>query len=150
MVWTCLIAWKWFRIHFLALWKWGYASFFVLDSVQWRPNEMQLIKLRFLNNWCCNLNETKCSPRVLSGVFFMRWFTGYRVCVVLPWGGYLWICQFWTFSIIFFMEFEGGHLKEPFFLVEYHFVWSKNVAIFMSYRLSKVPILYILWHFYWK
>ena len=88
--------------------------------------------MRFLNNWCCNLNESKCSPKVLSGVGFMRWFTGCEVCMVLPWGVYLWICQFWTFSIISFMEFEGGHLKEPFFWVEYHFVWSKNNPLFMS------------------
>ena len=72
--------------------------------------------LRFLNNWCCDLNELKCSPKVLSGVGFMRWFTGYKVCMVLSWGFYLWICQFWTFSIIFSMEFEVGHLKEPFFM----------------------------------
>ena len=72
--------------------------------------------MRFLNNWCCDLNESKCSPKVLSGVGFMGWFTGYEVYMVLPWGVYLWSCQFSTFSIIFFMEFEVGHLKEPFFL----------------------------------
>ena len=72
--------------------------------------------LRYLNNWCCNLNESKCSPKVLSEVVLMRWFTGYKVCMALPWGVYLWICQFWTFSIKFFMEFEVDHLKEPFFL----------------------------------
>ena len=49
-----------------------------------------------------------------------------------------------------FMEFEVGHLKEPFFLSRIPFFWWKNVAIFMSYRLWKVAILYILWHFYWK
>ena len=72
--------------------------------------------LRYLNNWCCNLNESKGSPKVLSEVGFMRWFTGYKVRMVLPWGVYLWICQFWTFSINFFMEFDVDHLKEPFFL----------------------------------
>ena len=82
--------------------------------------------LRFLNNWCCDLNESKCSPKVLSRVIFMRWFTGYKVCMVLPWEVYLWICQFWAFSINFFMESEIGHLKEPFFWVEYHFVDQKT------------------------
>ena len=88
--------------------------------------------MRFLNNWCCDLNESKCRPKVLSWVVFIRWFTGYKVCMVFPWGVYLWICQFWAFSIIFLMEFEVGHLKEPFFLSEYHFVWSKNNPLFMS------------------
>ena len=59
----------------------------------------------------------------------MRWFTGYKVCMVLSWGVYLWICQFWTFSIIFFMEFEVGHMKEPFFLSRIPFFWWKNVAV---------------------
>ena len=45
--------------------------------------------MRFLNNWCCNLNRSKCSAKVLSGVVFIRWFTGYKVCMVLPWGVYL-------------------------------------------------------------
>ena len=36
--------------------------------------------------------------------------------MVLPWGVHLWICQFWIFSINFFIEFEVGHLKELFFL----------------------------------
>ena len=32
---------------------------------------------------------SKCSPKVLSWVVFMRWFTGYKVRMVLPWGVYL-------------------------------------------------------------
>ena len=70
----------------------------------------------------------------------MRWLTGYEVCMVLPWGVYLWICQFWTFSVIFFMEFEVGHLKEPFFWVEYQFVWLKNNPLFISNMQLKTAI----------
>ena len=88
--------------------------------------------LRYHNNWCCNLNESKCSPKVLSEVVFMRWFTGYKVCMVLSWGVYLWICQFWTFSIIFFMEFEVDHLKEPFFLSRIAFFLIKNNPLLVS------------------
>ena len=88
--------------------------------------------LRFLNNWCCHLTESKCSANVLLGVAVMRWFTGYKVCMVLRWGVYLWICQIWTFSIIFFMEFDVGHLKEHFFLSRIAFCLVKKQPLFMS------------------
>ena len=52
--------------------------------------------------------------------------------MVLPWGVYLCICQFWAFSIIFSMEFEVGHLKEPFFLSRIPFCLIKNNPLFMS------------------
>ena len=110
--------------------------------VQWCSNEMQLIKFEISQQLRLQFEWIKMYSQVLSGVVFMRWFTGYKVCMVLSWGVYLWICQFWTFSIIFFMEFEVGHMKEPFFLSRIPFFWWKNVAIFMSYRLWKVAILY--------
>ena len=107
---TCFLGWTFVLPH-RSCWKF-------YSGAQMKCNWQNL---RFLNNWCCDLNESKCNPKVLSRVIFMRWFTGYKVCIALPWGVYR-----WAFSIIFFMESKVGHLKEPFFLSRIPFCLIKK------------------------
>ena len=55
-------------------------------------------------------------PKYSLGWFLWGGLQGIKYAWFSLEGFYLWICQFSAFSIIFFMEFEVGHLKEPFFL----------------------------------